>query len=152
MPTKKAKMGVAYSSLLSLSPCTATIHITGSSLFPYASKANPERVINSIFNHTNNICLANLQKPTKKFGSFSRFSHNSTCLGSKIVPLKCCGKVREMETQERILQKPLIDFHGIDEELVQKMVYDALVWSSLHGLVVGDKSVQVCGYSFICIF
>jgi glutathione synthase len=57
-----------------------------------------------------------------------------------------------METQERILQKPLIDFHGIDEELVQKMVYDALVWSSLHGLVVGDKSVQVCGYSFICIF
>ena len=96
--------------------------------------------------------MANLQKPTKKFGSFSRFSHNSTCLGSKIVPLKCCGKVREMETQERILQKPLIDFHGIDEELVQKMVYDALVWSSLHGLVVGDKSVQVCGYSFICIF
>ncbi|CAN1232850.1 Glutathione synthetase, chloroplastic [Linum perenne] len=24
------------------------------------------------------------------------------------------------------------------------MVYDALVWSSLHGLVVGDRSVQVC--------
>ncbi|KAL9393192.1 hypothetical protein Peur_012477 [Populus x canadensis] len=138
-------MGVAYSSLLSLSPCTATIHITGSSLFPYASKANPERVINSIFNHTNNICLANLQKPTKKFGSFSRYSHNSTCLGSKIVPLKCCVKVREMETQERILQKPLIDFYGVDEELVQKMVYDALVWSSLHGLVVGDKSVQRSG-------
>ncbi|XP_011048922.1 PREDICTED: glutathione synthetase, chloroplastic-like [Populus euphratica] len=138
-------MGVAYSSLPSPFPCTATIHITGSSLFPYASKANPERVINSIFNHTNNICLANLQKPTKKFGSFSRFSHHSTCLGSKIVPSKCCAKVREMETQERILQKPLIDFHGIDEELVQKMVYDALVWSSLHGLVVGDKSVQRSG-------
>ncbi|KAG6775123.1 hypothetical protein POTOM_018551 [Populus tomentosa] len=138
-------MGVAYSSLLSLSPCTTTIHITGSSLFPCTSKANPERVINSIFNHTNNICLANLQKPSKKFGSFSRFSQNSTCLGLKIVPLKCCGKVREMETQERILQKPLIDFHGIDEELVQKMVYDALVWSSLHGLVVGDKSVQRSG-------
>lgn len=49
-----------------------------------------------------------------------------------------------METQAGIVSKPLVDFHGIDEELVQKMVHDALVWSSLHGLVVGDKNVQVC--------
>ncbi|KAJ6996095.1 hypothetical protein NC653_012856 [Populus alba x Populus x berolinensis] len=79
-------------------------------------------------------------QPVKSILKKDSFEH---CL--KIVPLKCCGKVREMETQERILQKPLIDFHGIDEELVQKMVYDALVWSSLHGLVVGDKSVQRSG-------
>ncbi|KAM1041971.1 hypothetical protein ACFX2I_031039 [Malus domestica] len=39
----------------------------------------------------------------------------------------------------------MIDFHGIDEGLVEKMVYDHLVWSSLHGLVVGDKSVQRSG-------
>lgn len=145
-------MGVIHSSPLSLSPFTTAIRITGSSVFPYTSKANPERVINSPFNHTNNICLPNLLKPTKKFGSFSHFSHISTCLGSKTVPFKCFGKVREMDTQEGIFQKTLIDFHGIDEELIQKMVYDALVWCSLHGLVVGDKSVQVCGYSFICIF
>ncbi|KAG8649689.1 hypothetical protein MANES_08G123500v8 [Manihot esculenta] len=50
-----------------------------------------------------------------------------------------------METQAGIVSKPLVDFHGIDEELVQKMVHDALVWSSLHGLVVGDKNVQRSG-------
>ncbi|KAJ6354008.1 hypothetical protein OIU76_002941 [Salix suchowensis] len=138
-------MGVIHSSPLSLSPFTTAIRITGSSVFPYTSKANPERVINSPFNHTNNICLPNLLKPTKKFGSFSHLSHISTCLGSKTVPFKCFGKVREMETQEGIFQKTLIDFHGIDEELIQKMVYDALVWCSLHGLVVGDKSVQRSG-------
>lgn len=54
------------------------------------------------------------------------------------------ARVSLMETQEGIVSKPLVDFHGIDEELVQKMFYDALVWSSLHGLVVGDKNVQVC--------
>ena len=39
--------------------------------------------------------------------------------------------------------KTMVDIHGIDQELLKKMVYDALVWSSLHGLVVGDKSVKV---------
>ena len=39
--------------------------------------------------------------------------------------------------------KSIVDFHGIDEGLIQKMVFDALVWSSLHGLVVGDRNVQV---------
>ncbi|XP_068341512.1 glutathione synthetase, chloroplastic-like [Pyrus communis] len=53
------------------------------------------------------------------------------------------GKVGE--TQEGVSKRPMIDFHGIDEGLVEKMVYDALVWSSLHGLVVGDKSVQRSG-------
>uniref|UniRef100_A0A7N0V400 Glutathione synthetase n=2 Tax=Kalanchoe fedtschenkoi TaxID=63787 RepID=A0A7N0V400_KALFE len=39
------------------------------------------------------------------------------------------------------------DVHGIGEELVGKMVYDALVWCSLHGLVVGDRSVKRSGTS-----
>ncbi|KAG6585761.1 Glutathione synthetase, chloroplastic, partial [Cucurbita argyrosperma subsp. sororia] len=39
----------------------------------------------------------------------------------------------------------MADIHGIDQELLKKMVYDALVWSSLHGLVVGDKSVKRSG-------
>ena len=59
------------------------------------------------------------------------------------LPLKP-GKVRAMETQERVSS---LDFHVIDKKLVDKMVYDSLVWSSLHGLVVGDKSVQVCRLS-----
>ncbi|XP_052302424.1 glutathione synthetase, chloroplastic [Populus trichocarpa] len=138
-------MGISYSSPLSPSLSTTTLNITHSSLFPCTAKANPGTVSDSTFSHTNNISLNNLQKPTKKFGSFFYCSHNTTCLGSKIVPLKCFDKAREMETQEGIAQKPTIDIHGIDEELVQKMVYDALVWSSLHGLVVGDRSVQRSG-------
>uniref|UniRef100_A0A2N9HVW0 Glutathione synthetase n=1 Tax=Fagus sylvatica TaxID=28930 RepID=A0A2N9HVW0_FAGSY len=47
-----------------------------------------------------------------------------------------CGKVEEVETH---------DYHGIDQDLLKEVVYDSLVWSSLHGLVVGDKSVQRSG-------
>ncbi|CAD5332819.1 unnamed protein product [Arabidopsis thaliana] len=42
-------------------------------------------------------------------------------------------------------QKPIFDLEKLDDEFVQKLVYDALVWSSLHGLVVGDKSYQKSG-------
>ena len=38
---------------------------------------------------------------------------------------------------------PLFDYHRIDQRLLQNMAYDALVWASLHGLLVGDKSLQV---------
>ncbi|WOL17747.1 glutathione synthetase, chloroplastic [Canna indica] len=34
---------------------------------------------------------------------------------------------------------------SVPPELVEKMVYDALVWSSLHGLVVGDRRAQSSG-------
>ncbi|GLT67606.1 hypothetical protein SLA2020_399010 [Shorea laevis] len=47
-----------------------------------------------------------------------------------------------MDARKGVAAKPTIDFHGIDEKLIQKMVYGALVWCSLHGLVVGDKTVQ----------
>lgn len=63
---------------------------------------------------------------------------------SQVLPLQG-GKVEVGETQEGSGTRPLLDFHGIDQDLVEKIVYDALVWSSLHGLVVGDKSVQVSG-------
>lgn len=42
-------------------------------------------------------------------------------------------------------QKPIFDLEKLDDEFVQKLVYDALVWSSLHGLVVGDKTYQKSG-------
>lgn len=48
-----------------------------------------------------------------------------------------------METRQGIATKEALDLQSVDQDLVQKMVYDALVWSSLHGLVVGDRSVQV---------
>ncbi|XP_019419964.1 PREDICTED: glutathione synthetase, chloroplastic-like [Lupinus angustifolius] len=39
----------------------------------------------------------------------------------------------------------VLDYHHIDQKLLQNIVYDSLVWSSLHGLVVADKSVQSSG-------
>ncbi|PWA59996.1 glutathione synthetase [Artemisia annua] len=35
--------------------------------------------------------------------------------------------------------------HRIDPQLLNKLVHDALVWSSLHGLVVGDKNAERSG-------
>ncbi|WZZ60007.1 hypothetical protein YC2023_060114 [Brassica napus] len=36
----------------------------------------------------------------------------------------------------------MFQVENFDDEFVQKLVYDALVWFSLHGLVVGDKTYQ----------
>ncbi|KAL0382727.1 UNVERIFIED_CONTAM: Glutathione synthetase, chloroplastic [Sesamum calycinum] len=60
---------------------------------------------------------------------------------SSVAALKCSAGVKEeLETQKSIL-----DPHGVDPNLVGKMEYDALVWSSLHGLVVGDRASQMSG-------
>lgn len=60
---------------------------------------------------------------------------------SQVVPVNG-GKVVVRETQDESSSRPL-NVDGIDQEVVDKMVYDALVWSSIHGLVVGDRSVKV---------
>ncbi|XP_024976343.1 glutathione synthetase, chloroplastic [Cynara cardunculus var. scolymus] len=63
-------------------------------------------------------------------------------------PLKSgTGSTEEIKTtQDKSSVKNLMsDFHAIDSELLQKLVYDALVWSSLHGLVVGDRNSQRSG-------
>ncbi|KAL7259455.1 hypothetical protein ACSBR1_005368 [Camellia fascicularis] len=56
-----------------------------------------------------------------------------------------CGGVEEIKTQGENSSKPMSHVHGIDSELLQRLVNDALVWSSLHGLLVGDKNVQRSG-------
>ncbi|KAK7258824.1 hypothetical protein RIF29_24411 [Crotalaria pallida] len=43
------------------------------------------------------------------------------------------------------LSPTLADYHSLDQQLLQKMVYDALVWASLNGLLLGHKSVQKSG-------
>nr|DAD24286.1 TPA_asm: hypothetical protein HUJ06_025750 [Nelumbo nucifera] len=63
-------------------------------------------------------------------------SHSS--MSSSFLPPKC-GTVEETETQNETVTA---GFHNMSPELLQQLVYDALVWSSLHGLVVGDRSVQ----------
>ncbi|CAJ1960909.1 unnamed protein product [Sphenostylis stenocarpa] len=40
---------------------------------------------------------------------------------------------------------PLFDYHRLDQQLLRTLAYDALVWSSLHGLLVADKSIQNSG-------
>ncbi|EOA19388.1 hypothetical protein CARUB_v10000662mg [Capsella rubella] len=57
----------------------------------------------------------------------------------KLEPLRS-GRSLVMESH-----KTLFDVDKFDDEFVQKLVYDALVWSSLHGLVVGDKAYQKSG-------
>ncbi|WZZ84755.1 hypothetical protein YC2023_113334 [Brassica napus] len=57
----------------------------------------------------------------------------------KPAPLRCASSLM-MESP-----KPILDFEKFDDGFVQKLVYDALVWSSLHGLVVGDKTHQRSG-------
>ncbi|CAF2063808.1 unnamed protein product [Brassica oleracea var. botrytis] len=54
----------------------------------------------------------------------------------KPAPLRCLSSLT-MESP-----KPILDFEKFDDGFVQKLVYDALVWSSLHGLVVGDKNLS----------
>lgn len=46
------------------------------------------------------------------------------------------------------IELPLFDYHRIDQNLLQNIVYDALVYATLNGLLVGDKSVQVFLLSF----
>lgn len=55
------------------------------------------------------------------------------------------GKSEDSDNQNEISTTPISENQRIPPELLQKMVHDALVWSSLHGLVVGDKSNERSG-------
>ncbi|PKA53959.1 Glutathione synthetase, chloroplastic [Apostasia shenzhenica] len=55
---------------------------------------------------------------------------------------------KSSETEEMHVEnvaEPLLVSQFVLPTLVDKLVYDALVWSSLHGLVTGDKSFQRSG-------
>ena len=113
-------MGIASSSSFS----TAATNITTRYyLFPRASKLDPKD-LTLIANSD-----AYFLKPKKSFSFQHHYSPNSPSL-LKVVPLRC-DRVRLMmeTTQEGSSAKTIIDFDVIDEKLVQKMVYDALVWS-----------------------
>ncbi|XP_052878163.1 glutathione synthetase, chloroplastic [Gossypium arboreum] len=90
---------------------------------------------------TTSFSNSNRQKPlfpTKKQSPFAVL---------KIGTLNCARVAGEMEIEKGIAAagKPIVDRHGIDDGLIQKIVYDALVWSSLHGLLVGDRNDQRSG-------
>ncbi|TYJ10971.1 hypothetical protein E1A91_A11G244200v1 [Gossypium mustelinum] len=90
---------------------------------------------------TTSFSNSNRQKPlfpTKKQSPFAVL---------KIGTLNCARVAGEMEIEKGIAAagKPIVDRHVIDDGLIQKIVYDALVWSSLHGLLVGDRNDQRSG-------
>ncbi|TYI02188.1 hypothetical protein ES332_A11G253200v1 [Gossypium tomentosum] len=90
---------------------------------------------------TTSFSNSNRQKPlfpTKKQSPFAVL---------KIGTLNCARVAGEMEIKKGIAAagKPIVDRHVIDDGLIQKIVYDALVWSSLHGLLVGDRNDQRSG-------
>ncbi|CAK9328344.1 unnamed protein product [Citrullus colocynthis] len=117
-------MGSAHSSC-SFTPTSSTKHFcfSQSPIHPSKLRPNQNRIRNSV-----------------NFSSHPfRFSSSS----SQVLPLRC-SKAGEFETQVKSL-KTMADIHGIDQEMLEKMVYDALVWSSLHGLVVGDRAVKRSG-------
>ncbi|XVE86439.1 hypothetical protein DITRI_Ditri18aG0034300 [Diplodiscus trichospermus] len=117
-------MGVNHSSL-SLSPNSPSVTVFA--VKPRASSFFNTRGQKPVF-------------PTKKDSFFADLS-------LKIETLNCARVAGNMEIDKGIAaeQKPFVDYHGIDEGLIQKMVFDALVWSSLHGLLVGDRNVQRSG-------
>ncbi|MCL7051400.1 hypothetical protein MKW94_016734 [Papaver nudicaule] len=53
------------------------------------------------------------------------------------------GGVEIKETPDE--KNPIFETLNSSPDLLQNLIYDALVWSSLHGLVVGHKSVQKSG-------
>ncbi|KAF9618322.1 hypothetical protein IFM89_000957 [Coptis chinensis] len=93
----------------------------------------------------NTIYCSTLQTSTKPTTSFIlKTPTNPISFTSSFLPLKC-GKVDINDTQDETSLKPIMGVENMNPELLQKMVYDSLVWCSLHGLVVGDKNVKKSG-------
>ncbi|GAB4835870.1 Glutathione synthetase [Ancistrocladus abbreviatus] len=74
-----------------------------------------------------------------------RAMSQSAAPASLVSPLKCANSGTVDNQAETVANSVLFDPHRIDEKLIQKLVYDGLVWSSLNGLVVGDRNVQRSG-------
>lgn len=135
-------MGAAYSSYSSSSNCISlTTHgsTTNSKVTAFSNKLSSNLIL---FNPTTKFFKTHIQKPS-----------NFTIAQSHLT-LSCkFGRAEEMEMQkEGDFVKPVFDPRSIEPELLQEMSYDALVWCSLHGLVVGDRNSEVFDLIFFLIF
>ncbi|XP_077218253.1 glutathione synthetase 2 isoform X2 [Tasmannia lanceolata] len=110
----------------SLSPSLSYNIYTPLTLFPQ----KPKPIY--IFNPITNILPTHLQKPTKTMDGSSSFSFS---------PLKCV-KSQDPQTLDENTNEIV---SSMSPELLQQLVSEALVWCSLHGLVVGDKNIQRSG-------
>ncbi|KAJ7973393.1 Glutathione synthetase [Quillaja saponaria] len=129
------KMGSAYSSC----SCSLSTHTLHSFPITKICGSKSQSILVLPLNRSHGIRYIYFQKPKKIV------PHHSFYSSSLPVQPPRSGTVEEMATQEETNISPTFDYHGIDQGLLQKMAYDALVWSSLHGLVIGDKSVERSG-------
>eukprot|EP00262_Sarcandra_glabra_P019438 TRINITY_DN7324_c0_g1_i1.p1 TRINITY_DN7324_c0_g1~~TRINITY_DN7324_c0_g1_i1.p1 ORF type:complete len:559 (-),score=106.85 TRINITY_DN7324_c0_g1_i1:222-1898(-) len=125
-------MGVGSSSSSSLSNISLRNNI---STFPTTFLYKPKPLLH--FNPTNNTYQTHLEIPTKTM--------NESISSSSVLPLTCVKNEGQNTQSEENSTKPMSYNHQISPELLHKLVSDALVWSSLHGLVVGDKAIQRSG-------
>ncbi|KAL4578069.1 hypothetical protein LXL04_014184 [Taraxacum kok-saghyz] len=98
----------------------------------FSSTLNHPKSTSTFILPTNN--YSHFHQPSRKF-----LMNSPPKCGSRSIP------EIKTTTQQSLVKTPMSDPHTIDSELLQKLVYDALVWSSLHGLVVGDRNVQRSG-------
>ncbi|KAL9235073.1 hypothetical protein vseg_009869 [Gypsophila vaccaria] len=107
---------------------------------------NLSTTLHSNSNSTQIILL--LIKPTKKNSIFSNNSVSFHTLLPKI-SFKIMSKsplfTTKIDSIDDVLHETVFNPHEIDANLVQKLLFDGLVWCSLHGLVVGDRNVQRSG-------
>lgn len=134
-------MGATYSysscgtSSLSFPNCTSISNHTSptNSKVTALSHKLPSNLV--LFNPTTRFFKTHIQK----------LSNFTTAQSHLTLSIKC-GRIEEMEMQkEEDLVKPVFDPRSIEPELLQQMSYDALVWCSLHGLVVGDRNSERSG-------
>lgn len=82
-------------------------------------------------------------RPAQNFSSFSTLlflsrSHHRTRTASVVGALK-----NKKSTGLTPITMEIGVCEGLKDDLVREMVDDALIWTSLHGLVVGDKNDKV---------
>ncbi|KAI8026058.1 hypothetical protein LOK49_LG02G02050 [Camellia lanceoleosa] len=130
-------MGVGYSS------CSLSLSLSYSHISCFASTTTTTTLLSSHKSTPN----SSLNPPTSKF-HYQKPTYTTMTAQSSSSPMFLpiqSGRVEEIKTQYHNSTKPVSDLHSLDLELIQRLVYDSLVWSSLHGLVVGDKNVQRSG-------
>ncbi|XP_070037109.1 glutathione synthetase, chloroplastic [Nicotiana tomentosiformis] len=123
-------MGSGYSSSFSQSSSTCLTHYCATA--PFQLQDSHSNSLN--FCSATRFLEPHLHKSSKILIPKSPFS--------AILPLKCAKK---MQTQVEDSVKPIVDPHDIDPKLLQKLSYDALVFCSLRGLVVGDRNSEKSG-------
>ncbi|CAI9102306.1 OLC1v1000553C2 [Oldenlandia corymbosa var. corymbosa] len=140
-------MGAVHSSSNSLSlsfpsNSTFTTHQCPTTASPTATFSHKSLSKSCLFNPSTLFVITHSRNLAKV--AFSNKGSSSVALRRR--RRRRCGRVEAMESQKaEVIVKPSFDPFSIQSELLEKMVYDALVWSSLHGLLVGDRKSQKSG-------